>query len=156
MNSQFNVIIKPSVTFEVSSKVEFPRLYRFLADVEPFYPNFKLWFNFTFRRNARAGERQVVLAHNGYEIVGTALLKKSSTENKICTFYVSPKYRGERVGHDLMELAISRLNSNDTQITVSTERNAELSPLLRSKGFSIYQSVDGLYRQGSTEHFYQL
>jgi ribosomal protein S18 acetylase RimI-like enzyme len=156
MNNQFNVLVKPSVTFEVSSKIEFTALYRFLADVEPLYPNFKSWFNFTFRRNIGSGERQVVLAHDGVQIIGVALLKKNSIENKICTFYVSPEYRGLSIGNDLMDLALSTLDSNDTRITVSTERNSELSPLLFSKGFNVYQSLEGFYRQDSTEYFYKL
>jgi ribosomal protein S18 acetylase RimI-like enzyme len=143
-------------TFEVLNSIDRSALYSFLANVEPLYPNFKSWFNFTFCNSLGTGQRLVVLAHNGYEIVGVALLKKSISENKICTFYVSPKYRGGGVGNDLMGLAISTLDSDNIQITVSNERNAELAPLLQSKGFSVCQSVSGLYRPGASEYFYKL
>jgi ribosomal protein S18 acetylase RimI-like enzyme len=155
MNSRLNILTKPGMTFEVVSKMNFSALYLFLAEVAPLYPHFDAWFNFTFRRNVASGERQIALAHHGAHIIGAALLKKTPAEHKICTFYINSDYRNMNVGHDLMDLALATLNSDDAVITVSAERNAELSPLLTAKGFSIYQSMAGYYRQASTEHFYK-
>jgi hypothetical protein len=56
----------------------------------------------------------------------------------------------------LIELALAELDNADTFITVSKERNEELYPLLKSKGFKLSQSIDDLYREGNTEHFYKL
>lgn len=151
-----NVLVKPC--FEVCSynNIKFSLLNKLLLDVAPLYPNFDSWINFTFRRNLSSGERHILIAHNGVQVIGTALLKKTHQESKICTFYIAPQYRGRNVGHELMDLALSTLDCHNTFITVSEERNEELLPLLSAKGFSISQSIAGFYRKESTEYFYKL
>jgi ribosomal protein S18 acetylase RimI-like enzyme len=156
MMNGINILTKPHMQFEVYSSIDFPKLTSFLTNVAPLYPNFDTWLNFTFRRNLLSGERQIALAHNGSQILGTALLKNSIEEKKICTFYVAPNYRNLNIGSQLMDLTLSTLDSHRSFITVSEERKNELNPLLSSKGFTISNSVDGLYRKNSTEHFYTL
>jgi ribosomal protein S18 acetylase RimI-like enzyme len=151
-----NVLVKEKIEYEASSKIDFISLRNILADVSPLYPNFDAWLNFTFRRNLNSDERQLVLAYNGNQIAGVALLKNTLDEKKISTLYTCPQFRGQNIGHNLIELALVELDSADTFITVSKERNAELYPLLKSKGFKLSQSIDNLYREDNTEHFYKL
>lgn len=151
-----NILIKPSFSFEVTQKVSFPALNRLLSDVSPLYPNFDGWLNFTFRREMLSGERSVVIAHDGNELLGAALLKDSEEEGKICTFFVTPSYREIKVGSELLDEALAKLDRNDSFITVSEERKGELAPLLTSRGFSVMRSEKDLYRPGSTEYFFTL
>lgn len=151
-----NVLVKPNFEVSLYNSVQFPILRKFLSEIEYLYPNFDAWINFKFRRNLASGERQILVAHNSYEIVGAALLKKTKEENKICTFYISPEHRNRNIGRDLMGLALSTLNSDDVSITVSEERMVELSPLLASKGFTFEKKIPDLYRNGSSEYFYKL
>jgi len=151
-----NILTKNAVSIEVTDKISFPALKTLLDEVAPLYPNFDGWLNFTFRRNLLSGERKVVIAHNGDHLMGAALLKQNNKESKICTFFVSPVYRNISLGSELMDMAIATLDRNDTFITVSSERKEELTPLLKSKGFSVSQSVSDFYRSGSTEYFFTL
>ena len=156
MNTQQFVQIEPSLTLDVVNNIDFVKLYQLLREISPLYPNFVSWLNFTFRRNMNCGERKIAFAHNGTDIVGAALLKQSEQEHKICTFIIDEQYRGNHIGSKLMDLALETLDHQDTCITVSSERNDELAPLLLSKGFALNNAVEGYYRPNSTEYFYSL
>ncbi|MCP8686083.1 GNAT family N-acetyltransferase [Marinobacterium sedimentorum] len=151
-----NILTKTSFSLEVTQDIGFPALRALLQDVAPLYPCFDAWLNFTFRRNMRMGERSVVIAHDGNQLMGAALLKLRREESKICTFFVKPAYRDMNIGTELMDAALATLDRNDTFITVSDDRKCELTPLLMSKGFSVSHSIDGLYRPSSTEYFFTL
>ncbi|KDC51625.1 GNAT family N-acetyltransferase [Pseudoalteromonas fuliginea] len=154
--NKVNVVIKPTIIIENCESVNFPKLRSFLSDVSTLYPNFDSWLNFKVRRNIDLGTRSILLAYNSEHILGAALLKTHEDEKKISTFYVAPEYRDMGIGSKLMDKAISQLDSDKTFITVSNERQSELSPLLQSKGFELVQSIPNLYRQGSHEYFYKI
>tara|TARA_R100000306_G_C4378159_1_gene142897 strand:- start:347 stop:814 length:468 start_codon:yes stop_codon:yes gene_type:complete len=154
--TMINILTKSSFSFEVAQNINFPALRRLLNDVAPLYPSFDAWLNFTFRRNMASGERRVLIAHNGSELVGAALLKDSLAEGKICTFFVSPDHRQMNIGGQLLDQALRELDRDDAFITVAEERKAELSPLLTSRGFSVGNSISSLYRPGSTEYLFTL
>ena len=151
-----NVLMKESIEYETKSILNFPSLRNFLVDVAPLYPNFESWLNFSFIRNINSDERQLILAYSGNQIAGVALLKNTLNEKKISTLYTCPEFRGQGIGSNLIKLALTELDSADTFITVSKERNEDLYPLLKSRGFKLSQSIDHLYREGNTEHFYKL
>ena len=149
---------KSKVIFEhiESENIKFSDLAKSLSTVGAYYPNFKNWLYFTFRKEMIEGKRSIVIARTGNSIAGLSLLKHTIDEKKICTFYVSPSYRGIGVGHQLMDAATSYLGDKDIKITVAEERNLELYPLLKSKGFSIESNVIGYYRENINEYFYSL
>ena len=154
--NKVNVIVKQHINFEIYNSVGLSLLNKSLHEIAHLYPNFNAWLNFKFRRNLSSGERNIILATDGSNILGLSLLKKSKDESKICTFYVPEEYRGMNIGRDLMSKSLSILDSQNSFITVADERHSELKPLLDSSGFKLIKSVDALYREDSTEHFYYL
>lgn len=151
-----NMLTNTRFEFEVLQDVDFQSIRGFLGDVAPLYPNFDAWFYFKFCRNLASGQRKMAIAHDGSQMLGVALLKQDLYESKICTFYVSPEFRGLGVGCELMDLALNTLDDSNAFITVSDERKEELTPLLSSRGFRITSSQEGLYRDLCTEHFFRL
>jgi ribosomal protein S18 acetylase RimI-like enzyme len=149
---------KSKVFFELleCKNVEFSDLAESLSTVGAYYPNFKNWLYFTFRKEMIEGKRSIVIARAGNKIAGWSLLKHSFDEKKICTFYISPSYRRTGVSHQLMDFSTSYLGDKDIKITVAEERNLDLYPLLESKGFSIENKVIGYYREDVAEYFYSL
>lgn len=154
--NKVNVIVKKHINFEIYNSVDLSLLNKYLKDIAPLYPNFNSWLNFRFRRNISSGERNIILATDGSNVLGLSLLKKSKVESKICTFYVPKEYRGMNIGKDLMSKSLSILDNQSSFITVADERHKELKPLLDSSGFKLIKSIDALYREDSTEHFYSL
>jgi ribosomal protein S18 acetylase RimI-like enzyme len=151
------IISKATADFEIiESDLHFKKIAASLADVSAYYPEFKSWLYFTFRAGIYVGERKILVAHSDGDIAGLALLKNSISEKKICTFYVLPEYRDDGVGRSLMHKSLQTLGHNDIGISVSEERHSELSPLLRSCGFSLDSVLPGRYRNEKSEFFYQL
>lgn len=151
------IISKATADFEIiESDLHFKKIAASLSDVGSYYPEFKSWLYFTFRAGIFVGERKILVAHSDGDIAGLALLKNSSSEKKICTFYVLPEYREDGIGRSLMHEAMQTLGHSDIGISVSEERNSELSPLLRSCGFSLTSVMPGHYRSEKSEFFYNL
>lgn len=151
------IISKATADFEIiESDLHFKKIAASLSDVSAFYPEFKSWLYFTFRAGMFVGERKVLVAHSDGNIAGLSLLKNSISEKKICTFYVLPEYRYEGIGRSLMHKSMQTLGHSDIGISVSEERNDELSPLLRSCGFSLDSVLSGHYRSEKSEFFYNL
>lgn len=151
-----NVIAKPSTHIELNNELSFSTLNHLLSDVSPLYPNFNVWLNFTFRRNLASGERRILVAHDGDNLLGCALLKSAADESKICTFYVEPLARDRGIGRQLMQYSLENLDNPNTIITVSDDRQAELAPLLKSSGFSLQQQLSDHYRPQHSEFVYSL
>lgn len=147
-----NVVCKREVKIDLVEQVNFPLLKHFLSDVSFLYPNFDSWLNFKVRRNVRS----ILIAHNGSELAGVSILKNTYDEKKISTFYVAPSFRGQLLGQALMTQSLQFLDSGETFITVSEERNSELFPLLNSNGFKLQRAVPNLYRTDKEEFFYSL
>ncbi|MEK2401515.1 hypothetical protein WOC18_24735, partial [Vibrio parahaemolyticus] len=88
-------------------------------------------------------------------ISGISLLKKSLEENKICTFYIMPKFKGRELGSKLLEKSLNYFDDNEVLISVSNERLSELYPTLSSKGFVLDSCVEHMYRNENIEHFFK-
>lgn len=154
MNS--NTLTTSAIKFDLLDRCDRSLLLRDLDEVSHLYPNFEGWLTFKFLGNLASGKRKLIVAHNGYNALGYALLKQDSQESKICTFYVLEGFRGQGVGFNLMQRSMEVLDSEETFITVSDERLKELSPLLQAKGFELSSSVPNMYRVGSKEHIWTL
>lgn len=124
--------------------------------ISSLYPNFEGWLRFRFLGNIASGTRKLLVAYNGNNIFGYSLLKDDGKESKICTFFIPELYRGKGIGSELMKKSIETLGSKDILITVSDERQAELSPILNSRGFKLEKSIPDVYRKGTSEHFWKL
>jgi GNAT superfamily N-acetyltransferase len=147
-----NVVCKSTLNVQLINQISYPLLRNFLSDVSFLYPEFDSWLNFKVRRFGR----DIVIAHDGNQLAGVSILKNSGEEKKISTFYVAPLFRGQMLGQALMAKSLQFLDSEETFITVSEERNRELVPLLNSNGFKLQKIVPNLYRDDKAELFYSL
>lgn len=127
-----------------------------LKDVAPLYPHFKSWLYFTFKPGFERGLRSIISARIDGRLAGLALLKNDAIEKKICTFFVLPEFREQGIGSKLMKESLAFLDSSETFISVSEERDSELFPLLSSNGFRCSSRITGYYRKDKYESFYKL
>lgn len=147
---------KPKVSYSLISGADFnfKLVAGQLAGVAPLYPGFKEWLYFTFRPDFYRGLRSIILAVSEGELAGLSLLKRTTEENKICTFFVNPYFRENKVGTELMKWSLDHFNGNKTIISVSQEKEAELYPTLKNAGFEMSYSMPDYYRVGTKEVFY--
>jgi len=150
------IVVRPSIKIEsVDSNFDVSKINHALFDVSKLYPDFQSWYRNKFIPSFHVGERSILVAHNGSELCGVSLLKKTIEEDKICTFYILPEFRGEKLGETLLDRSLEYFSGPDVVISVSKERVEELFPVLHSRGFQLESCIDDLYRQGNKEHFYK-
>lgn len=130
------------------------RLMLELAPVSNFYPNFYSWLAFTFIQGIDSGARSVIYAIEHGNVVGMALLKKTTHENKICTFYIREEFRNRGYGSALMTASLKALSGKSVIITMSEKRVPLFAALLRQHNFSLSHSVQGLYKDDEQEFFF--
>ncbi len=148
--------VKPKVSYSVmrEASFDFKLLANQLSEVAPLYPGFKEWLYFTFRPEYFLGKRSILIATSEGSLAGMSLLKKTSDENKICTFFVNPFFRENKIGTEMMKRSLDHFKGDRTLISVSEERKEELYPTLSSAGFELSHSMNGFYRAGTKELFY--
>ena len=75
---------KPKVLFEhlESKDIKYSDIAKYLSAVGGYYPNFKSWLYFTFRKEMIEGKRSIVIAHYGDSLAGLSLLKHTVDEKK--------------------------------------------------------------------------
>ena len=83
------------------------------------------------------------------------LILKDADEKKICTLRVMPEFRRMGVGHQLMDCAISALNTTHPIITVSDDHIQEFSKLLiKDYKFVPTEIHYGYYRENHVEYVF--
>lgn len=129
-------------------------VYRELMNLQNEYPNFKKWFFEKVVPGVFSGERIIVTVSDGDDLLGVMILKNSS-EKKICTLRVLPKFQRQGIGHLLLDYAISVLGTSNPVITVSDEHIQEFSSiLLGDYNFSLTELQAGYYRKDHTEYVF--
>ena len=151
------IISKPIFDFEMlgSGNANYPKIAAALSEVGQFYPDFKNWFYFTFRRGLNISERKILIAHSSGDISAIALIKDTPEEKKICTFFVLPEYRHMGLSTFLMRKSLAALGDNNISITVAEERNEDLARVLLANNFFLADARTSVYRDGKTEFFYR-
>ena len=98
------------------------------------YPNFHSWFN---KISPKIGTKQriVYLVFETFKtekkIIGIMILKNTNMEKKICSIYVSEKYRNKGIGKQLFEIAFKELGTRLPVISLPEKNyNNEFKALL--------------------------
>lgn len=129
-------------------------VHKLLSDVSGFYPRFTDWVDGKLIPGLISGEREIIILSSGREVKGYSVIKKTSSEDKICTLYVCPESRRRGLGDILIRLSIERLGNSHPLITVGDERRPYFEGLFKRYGFVETQEVIGLYGENRVEHVY--
>lgn len=143
--------IRPPV---MRSSVAPDEVWPLLAHLAGTYPGFRTWFWDTFAAGIPRGERRAFVHEGQGRIDGVVLAKADSRERKLCTIWVAPHARGRRIASDLVEEACDWLEDPLPLLTVPEERLAELTPLMRARGFQPTEALPSCYRAGRVEHVF--
>ena len=113
------------------------------------YPRYKEWY-FTKQLPAtiNGDERNILFIRNpkNYnEIIAMACLKRNDEEQKICTLYVSDKYRGLGIGASIIEESMKWLGTTKPLITFADYKLEIFKPFINKYGWKLTEIVSGLY-----------
>ena len=98
------------------------------------YSNFHTWFN-KISQKIGSKQRIVYLVFETFKtekkIIGIMILKNTNMEKKICSIYVSEKYRNKGIGKQLFEIAFKELGTRLPVISLPEKNyNNEFKALL--------------------------
>lgn len=101
------------------------------------YPKISLWFRNKVEPDIHDGNRSVILAKSGEDIAGFSILKNEQKEKKICTFYVSPEYRGFGIANNLFQESFHVLGTTKPLMTIPENRIDSFSKYLDEFNFEL-------------------
>ena len=117
------------------------------------YSKYKEWyFNKQLPETINTDKRNILFVRDSKNmIISMACLKKDETEQKICTLYVSDKYRGLGIGEAIVEEAIKWLGTTKPLITFADYKLEMFKPIINKYGWELKQRVPNLYKVGVQE-----
>lgn len=130
----------------------YKELFHFLEDLQKEYSNFHNWYFKKVFNSILLGERQIIIKKYKSEILGISILKNNLFEKKICTLRVNEKYRGLKIGTELMNHSLDILDDSIPLITVSSKRLSEFSKLLKNFNFELFKKYEAYYFKGLDEY----
>ena len=119
------------------------------------YRNRKEWF-FTKQlpETINSDNRNILFIRNpkNYnEIISMACLKRDEEEQKICTLYVSNKYRGLKIGTAIVEESMRWLGTTKPLITLADYKLEMFRLFINKYGWELTEMVFGLYNNKNQE-----
>ena len=123
---------------ETAASIPIPEIIR------TYYPGFDIWFDRTVLPSL-GKDRAILLARIDGELAGFCVLKRTSSERKICTLYVYEGFRSRGVGS---------LGEWFPLVTVPEELLPVDERFFRRFGFRLSGSRVGLYRGEKREFFF--
>ena len=112
------------------------------------YPKHKEWY-FTKQLPAtiNSDERNILFVRNpknDNEIISVACLKRVEEEQKICTLYVSDKFRGLGIGKAIVEESMKWLGTTKPLITFADYKLEMFKPIINKYGWELTETISGL------------
>lgn len=114
-------------------------VHTFLKDLSKEYRDFESWYQGLFIFNDICPDREIVICRNSFEIAGVTILKKTGSEQKICTLRVLPRYQNLGIGKQLVKLSLEWLENDKPLITVHATKLLQFYPLFHYFNFKLEQ-----------------
>lgn len=128
-------------------------IYMITTSLRNDYPNYSEWFfNKQLPETINSEKRNILFVRNSENmVISMACLKKDGIEQKICTLYVSAKYRGLGIGEAVVEEAIKWLGTTKPFITFADSKLEMFKPIINKYGWNLIQIVPNFYKDGVQE-----
>lgn len=140
---------------QTKNMVELFDLLPLFSNLNNYYPDFNYWYINKVIPGTVVDSDIVLVAKNNSIIVGGAIGKKSTTENKLRCVRVLPQCQNSGIGIKLIDAMISQLECEKPHCTVSEEMLHLYSrPFVNRYNFDLTSVDKGTYRRGKLEYFF--
>lgn len=131
------------------------KIYKITNFISNDYSKYKEWyFTKQLPKTINSNERNILFIRNpedNDEIISVACLKKDKEEQKICTLYVSDKYRGLGIGTSIIEESMRWLGTTKPLITFRDYKLEMFRPIINKYNWELTEIVSGLYNDRTKE-----
>lgn len=129
-------------------------LYFFTDFISNDYSNYFQWYWSKEIPRVINGSGEIIISLVDQEIVGIIFLKNDN-ERKVCTFYVSEKYRMQHIGTKLLQMAFKYLGTTKPLITFPDYKAIMFEGFIKKYNWKLTQIITkGHYNIFSCEYVY--
>lgn len=119
------------------------------------YPNYFKWYWTKEIPRVFEGSGEVITCVINQKVTGVIFLKKDAQEKKICTLFVSEKYRRRHIGTKLLEMAFNYLDTTKPLITIPDYKVKMFGKIIKKYNWQLTQKMNkGYYNNTSCEYVY--
>lgn len=115
------------------------------------YPNYKTWF-LTKHLTGIGKDRDILFTVYKNQIVGIANIKFS--EQKICTLYIRPGFRQNKIGKQLIHACMNALGTSKPLITISSNKIHFFQRIIKENHWECSELLSNYYTQDSDEFIF--
>ncbi len=115
------------------------------------YPNYKTWF-LTKHLEGIGKDRDILFTVCKKQIVGIANIKFS--EQKICTLYIRPGFRQNKIGKQLIYECMNALGTSKPLITISSNKIHFFKKIIKDYKWEYSEILNNYYTTGSDEFIF--
>lgn len=115
------------------------------------YPDYKNWFLNTHIPGIGL-DRDIIFTVYKNNIVGIANVKIS--EKKICTLYIKPGFRANKIGTQLVKHCMDYLGTNKPLITISSNKIHLFNKIIKQNNWEYSEFLSNYYTNGSDEYVF--
>jgi len=115
------------------------------------YPDYKNWFLNTHIPGIGL-DRDIIFTVYKNDIVGIANVKIS--EKKICTLYIKPGFRSNKIGTELVKYCMDYLDTSKPLITISSNKIHLFNKIIKKNNWEYSESLSNYYTSGSDEYVF--
>lgn len=142
------------------SDEEFMKLAKRIYEITDFictdYPRHKEWY---FHKQlpsifTPSGEILFAKSEEDDNILAMACLNKDEEKRKICTLFVTEKYRGQHLGTRMIEASMKFLGTTKPFITFADYKLPMFKPIIDKYNWELTEVVTGFYNDRSKELCY--
>ena len=115
------------------------------------YPDYKNWYLNTHIPGIGIN-RDIIFTVLKNKIVGIANIKID--EKKICTLYIRPGYRANKIGTELVKKCMDVLGTNKPLITISSNKLHLFQKIIKQNNWEYSEALSNYYTSGSDEYVF--
>lgn len=140
-----------SLSYELK-KIYYTQIYKYLNKLVFEYHGFQKWYQNLFTNSYDLKQnREIIICEDFLHIIGIAIIKDDFDEKKICTLRVSKSYQHQGIGHNLVELCLSQLNTEKPMITLHKNKLYQFEKIFKYYNFELEQTQKHYYSIFNTE-----
>lgn len=127
-------------------------IYELAIHLNGAYPGYKEWFYNKQIKGCLTPNRNIIFIKNEEgKIIALSCLKKDDKEKKICTLFVSDKYRKQGLGSLLFEESMKFLETTKPLVTFTEDKLPMFEKIITKYNWKLTEIVDGIYNDGIRE-----
>lgn len=130
-------------------------IYLLCNDIKKDYPGFAIWlYKLQLEESINSDKRDILFVRCDNKIIAFVLLKKYKEEKKICSIYVDPNYRRQKIGTKLLNASFDYLVTTKPLITIRDYKIDYFKSIIKKYDWQLTDELNNYYGKDTKEYCY--